>query len=80
MRCGSESLRARLRQGELAVQVGAGETAVLVPVDDPRARPGQAYGDGKLTLYKVGEAERWRLARSAAPAVGAECNPEPKAN
>ncbi len=80
LRCGSESLRARLRQGQLAVQVGSGESAVLVPVDDARAQSGQAYGDGRLTLYKVRDADGWRLARSAAPAPGAECTPEPRAN
>ena len=72
LRCGSESLRARLRQGQLAVQVGTGESTVLVPVDDPRARSGPAYGDGKLTLYKVPEGERWMLARSGG-AAPAEC-------
>src|SRR5688572_5923249 len=56
LRCGSESLRARLRQGHLHAQVGAGAEAVLVPVDDPRAKSGPAYSDGKLTLYKVPEA------------------------
>jgi hypothetical protein len=78
LRCGSESLRARLRQGQIAVQVGAGERTVLVPVADPRAESGQAYGDGRLTLYKIRDTESWRLARSAAPAPGAECKREPR--
>lgn len=80
LRCGSESLRARLRQGQLAVQMGTGESATLVPVDDPRAKSGQAYGDGRLTLYKVRDADSWRLARSSAPAPGAECQPETRPN
>ena len=80
LRCGSESLRARLRQGQLAVQVGTGERAVLVPVDDPRAPSGQAYGDGRLTFYKLSDAGSWRLARSAAPTPGAECKAEPQPN
>ena len=72
LRCGSETLRARLRQGQLAVQVGTGESTVLVPVEEPRARSGPAYGAGKLTLYKLPEAERWMLARSGGEAP-AEC-------
>lgn len=76
LRCGSDSLRARLRQGQIAVQVAAGESSVLVPVEDPRAASGQAFGDGRLTLYKMRDSESWRLARSAAPAPGAECKPE----
>lgn len=77
-RCGSESLRARLREGKLLVQVGSGETAALVPVDDPRSQAGKAYGDGKLTLYKVGNSETWMLAR-AGTAGDAECKQEPAA-
>ncbi len=80
LRCGSESLRARLRQGQVAVQLGTGESATLVPVDDPRAKPGQAYGDGRLTLYKVRDADSWRLARSTAPTPGAECQAETRPN
>lgn len=79
LRCGSESLRARLRQGQLQVQVGSGEHAVLVPRDDPRARPGEAYGDGRLTLYRAPGSDGWVLARSAEPGAGAPCNPDPKA-
>ena len=63
-RCGSESLRARLRQGNVQVQLGSGETKTLVPVDDPRAQSGRAFGDGRLTLFKVGDTEDWMLARS----------------
>ena len=75
LRCGSETLRARLRQGQLLVEVGSGESAVLVPVDDPRAQAGHAYGDGKLTLFKVHDPENWMLARSDAPGA-AECRRE----
>ena len=71
LRCGSDSLRARLSQGQLLVQVGTGESAVLVPVEDPRAQAGQAYGDGKLTLYKVRDPESWMLAKSGAPGAAA---------
>ena len=78
LRCGSESLRARLRQGRILAQVGAGEEAILVPVDDPRAKSGPAYSDGKLTLYKVPEADGWTLAGTAAGS--AACTPESKAH
>jgi hypothetical protein len=79
LRCGSESLRARLRQGQLLVQVGSGENAVLVPRDDPRARPGEAYGDGRLTLYRAPGGEGWMLARTSAPGAAARCSPDPGA-
>jgi hypothetical protein len=68
LRCGSESLRARLRQGQVLAQVGSGESAVLVPVDDPRAKSGPAFSDGRLTLYKLPEAQAWTLARGSAAA------------
>ena len=77
LRCGSESLRARLRQGQILAQVGSGENKILVPVDDPRAKSGPAYSDGKLTLYKVPEAQTWTLAQHDAST--AECSPEPAA-
>lgn len=76
LRCGSESLRARLRQGQLLVQVGSGESAVLVPRDDPRAKPGEAFGDGRLTLYRAPGGEGWMLAKSSAPGAGAPCSPD----
>ena len=79
LRCGSETLRAKLRQGQLLVQVGNGENSVLVPVDDPRAQAGHAYGDGKLTLFKVRDPEGWRLARADTADV-AECRREYRAN
>ena len=75
LRCGSDTLRARLRDGQLLAQVGSGESKVLVPVNDPRASPGDAYGDGKLTLYKVPETQSWALASGNAAA--AECKPAP---
>lgn len=74
LRCGSESLRARLRQGQIVAQTDAGETAVLAPVDDPRAQSGPAYSDGKLTLYKVPRADNWALARSGS--AGSACTRE----
>lgn len=77
LRCGSESLRARLRQGQILAQVGSGENKILVPVDDPRAKSGPAYSDGKLTLYKVPDAQTWTLAQHDAST--AECRPEPAA-
>lgn len=79
LRCGSDTLRAKLREGRLVVQLGAGESAVLVPVDDPRAKAGQAYGDGKLTLYRMGGPEGWMLARSDGPAAAA-CKPAAAGN
>jgi len=73
LRCGSETLRARLRQGQILAQVGSGESTVLVPVDDPRASSGPAYGDGKLTLYKAPGAQSWMLATS--PTGASPCTP-----
>ena len=78
-RCGSESLRARMRQGPVQVQVGSEQSAVLTPVHDPRAEAGQAYGDGKLTLYKVPKPDTWMLARSGS-LPPTECKPEPRPN
>jgi hypothetical protein len=78
LRCGSERLRARLRQGEVLAQVGEGEQRVLVPVDDPRGQAGQAYSDGKLTLYKVPDSEAWALAGASSGA--AQCSHEPAGN
>jgi membrane-bound inhibitor of C-type lysozyme len=78
-RCGSESLRARVRQGTVQVQVGSSESATLVPVTDPRAEAGHAYGDGKLTLYKVGNSETWMLAKSNESRASA-CQPEARPN
>ena len=75
LRCGSQSLRARLREGQLLVQVDQGETRILAPVSDPRAGAGPAYGDGKLTLYRLPEAESWRLARGGETA-GSPCHTE----
>jgi hypothetical protein len=74
LRCGSESLRARLRHGQILAQVGNGESAVLVPVDDARAGAGPAYSDGKLTLYKVPQKDGWMLASAESPP--AECRRE----
>ena len=71
LRCGSETLRARLRQGQVLAQVGNDAPAVLAPVEDPRAGSGPAYSDGQLTLYKVPEAQNWALARG--PADAAPC-------
>lgn len=73
LRCGSETLRARLRQGQILAQIGSGESTVLVPVDDPRASSGPAYGDGKLTLYKAPGAQSWMLATNQAGA--SPCTP-----
>ncbi len=74
LRCGSETLRARLRQGQVLAQVGNGESAVLLPVDDPRAGSGPAWSDGRLTLYKVPEKDAWALA--GATTAPAECRRE----
>jgi hypothetical protein len=73
LRCGSETLRARLRQGQILAQIGSGASTVLVPVDDPRASSGPAYGDGRLTLYKAPGAQSWMLATNQAGA--SPCTP-----
>ncbi len=78
LRCGSETLRAKLRQGRIVAQVGNGKNAVLTPVDDKRAKSGPAYSDGKLTLYKAPEAETWTLAKGDTAAM--ECRPEVHSN
>lgn len=75
LRCGSERLRARLRQGQVLAQLGDGEATVLVPVDGPRAGSGQAYSDGRLTLYKLPDSPAWALADGASGA--AQCRHEP---
>ena len=74
LRCGSETIRAKLRAGRLVAQIGASESQVLVPVDDPRAESGPAYSDGKLTLYKVPDANAWALAKGDTAA--AQCSSE----
>lgn len=67
-RCGSETLRAKLRGGRLVVQTATGERAILSPVVEPRAAPrGPAYGDGRLTLYKIKDPQVWALARTDRP-------------
>ena len=78
LRCGSERLRARLRQGQVLAQIGDGENRVLVPVEDPRAPSGEAYSDGKLTLYKIPDSQSWALADGASGA--SECRHEPAGN
>lgn len=77
LRCGSEVLRAKLRGGRLVVQTASGERAILVPVAAPRAVPqGQAYGDGRLTLYKLKDLQVWALARTGEAGEPARCTPE----
>jgi hypothetical protein len=78
LRCGSERLRARLRQGQVLAQLSEGERRVLVPVDDPRAQPGQAYSDGQLTLYKAPDSQAWALAGQSSGA--AQCSHDPAGN
>lgn len=76
-RCGSDLLRAKLRGGRLVVQTASGEKAVLSPVSEPRAVPRTpAYGDGRLTLYKLKDPETWALARSGQPGEPAQCTPQ----
>jgi len=69
LRCGSQALRARLRQGQVLAEVGNRESAVLAPVNDPRAAFGPAYSDGKLTLYKMPDTDSWALASGASGGV-----------
>lgn len=74
LRCGSQSLRARLRQGQVLARVGDGESKVLAPVADPRAGSGPAYSDGRLTLYKLPDTDSWALATGTSGP--AECSRE----
>ena len=74
LRCGSQSLRARLRQGQILAETGTGESKVLAPVADPRAGSGPAYSDGRLTLYKLPGSNSWALAGDGSGP--AECNRE----
>ena len=68
LRCGSETLRAKLRGGRLVVRTANGERAILTPVTEPRAAPrAPAYGDGRLTLYKIRDPQVWALARTDRP-------------
>lgn len=64
-RCGSELIRAKLRGGRLVVRTASGERAFLSPMVGPGAVPQtSAYGDGRLTLYKVRDPQVWALARA----------------
>jgi hypothetical protein len=67
LRCGSETLRTRLRQGQIIARKDNGESTILSPVTDSRAGSGPAYSDGRLTLYKVPDAQSWTLARGNSP-------------
>ncbi len=77
-RCGSETLRAKLRGGRLVVQSANGERAILLPVTEPRAVPQTpSYGDGRLTLYKIKDSQVWALARTDRPGEPAQhCTPQ----
>ena len=76
-RCGSQLLRAKLRGGRLMVRTANGEQAVLTRVTEPRAVPqSPAYGDGRLTLYKVKNRETWALARTGQPGPPVHCTPQ----
>ena len=76
-RCGSDLLRARLRGGRLLVHTASGEKALLSPMSEPRAVPhSPAYGDGRLTLYKLKDPEIWALARADQPGPPTQCTPQ----
>ena len=76
-RCGSDVLRAKLRGGRLMVQTANGDKAVLARVTEPRAVPhSPAYGDGRLTLYKLKNPETWALARTGQPGEPVHCTPQ----
>ena len=76
-RCGSDLLRAKLRGGRLVVQTANGEKALLSPISEPRAVPhSPAYGDGRLTLYKLRDPEIWALARTDQPGPPTQCTPQ----
>ena len=76
-RCGSDVLRAKLRGGRLMVQTANGDKAVLTRVTGPRAVPqSPAYGDGRLTLYKVKGPQAWALTRADQPGPPVHCTPQ----
>ncbi|HEV2043244.1 MAG TPA: hypothetical protein VGR05_01065 [Sphingomicrobium sp.] len=76
-RCGSEVLRAKLRGGRLMVQTANGDRAVLTRVTGPSAVPqSPAYGDGRLTLYKVKGPQSWALARTGQAGPPVHCTPQ----
>ena len=76
-RCGSDVLRAKVRGGRLMVQTANGDRAVLTRVAEPRAVPqSPAYGDGRLTLYKVKGPQTWALARTGQPGPPVHCTPQ----
>ena len=76
-RCGSDLLRAKLRGGRLMVQTANGDRAVLTRVTEPRAEPqSPAYGDGRLTLYKLKNPQTWALARAGQPGPPVHCTPQ----
>ena len=50
------------------VQTAQGERAVLLPVPGPgEIKASPAYGDGRLTLYKLKDSPAWALARTDRP-------------
>ena len=76
-RCGSDLLRAKLRGGRLMVQTANGDRAVLTRVTEPRAEPqSPAYGDGRLTLYKLKNPQTWAMARAGQPGPPVHCTPQ----
>lgn len=60
----------------MMVQATNGDRAVLARVTGPRAVPqAPAYGDGRLTLYKVEGAESWTLIRTGQSGPPVHCTP-----
>jgi GGDEF domain-containing protein len=78
LRCGSETLRAKLRDGRMLAQLGTGEVAVLAPVKNPRRKSSEAYSDGKLTLYKAPDAKSWTVAQAGKAVT--TCRPDAPAD
>ena len=63
LRCGSDELKARIRAGKLVVAVGNDAPVQLERVSELRVTAGPAYGNGRLTFYRVAP-EAWELKKS----------------
>lgn len=80
LRCGSDRLRAKIRQGQVEVLVGNGNIATLTPLDGSASASNPTYGDGRLTLYKVREPDGWALAQADKPGEAIGCTRERASN
>lgn len=78
LRCGSESLRTRIRDGNIVVERVGRPTTVLRPLAENGAA-GSAYGDGSLTLYRLPDRDGWAL-KTTGGAKDAHCRADPAGN